>query len=176
MKRAMINIATKEIVQVVPHGGEFPIHPDYAWQDCPDECVAYAWGYDGAAFSPPAPLPLATIKAAKRKAINKARDAEEEAGFDYLGKRFDSDAQAIKRLYGAAMAAQAAMAGGVSGGDAMVTWTCADGSTIDLTYAQMATIPLAMAQVSGALHIKARALKTQADIAVDQAAIEAVVW
>lgn len=176
MKRALIHLATKEVVQVVSPGGEFPIHPDYAWLDCPDECIAYTWSYDVAAFSPPAPLPLATIKAAKRKAINKARDAEEEAGFDYLGKRFDSDAQAIKRLYGAAMAAQAAMAGGAAGGNFMVTWTCADGSTIDLSYAQMAAIPIAMAQVSGALHIKARGLKAQVDAAADHAAVAAVCW
>lgn len=174
MKRAMIHISTKEIVQVVPQGGEFPIHPDYAWVDCPDDCQEYAWVYDGVAFLPPPPPPLASIKAAKRKAINKARDAEEEAGFDYLGKRFDSDAQAIKRLYGAALAAMAEMAGGAAGNDFMVTWTCADDSTIDLSYSQVAAIPIVMFEVSNALQIDARNKKANVESAMTQKEINNV--
>lgn len=119
---------------------------------------------------------LDRAKLARRKLINAARDAEEAAGFAYLGKTFDADAQAIKRLYGAAMAAQAAIAGGATPTAVMVTWTCADGSTIDLTYQQVAAIPGVMAQVAAALHAKARTLKAQVDAATTIAEVEAIVW
>ncbi len=119
---------------------------------------------------------LDRAKLAKRNQINAARDAEEAAGFDYLGKRFDSNAQAIKRLYGAAMAAQAAMAGGVHPGDVMVTWTTADGSTIDLTYQQAAGVPVVMAQVATAMHVKAKTLKEQIEAAETVEDVEEVQW
>jgi hypothetical protein len=170
MKRALIHTATKKVVQVVSQGGEFPVHPDYAWLDCPDECMAYTWGYDGVAFSPPAPPPLASIKAAKRKAINAARDAEESAGFDYLGKRFDSDLQGIKRLYGAIMAAL------VAPGNFDVQWTTSDGSTITLNKGQLTALPLVMAAASNSLHAKARNLKAQINAAQSASEVDAVVW
>jgi hypothetical protein len=129
----------------------------------------------GAALTEP-PLTIGELKDIKRAEINLARDSEEAAGFDYLGKRLDSDAQAIKRLYGAAMAAQAAIAGGMPAGNFMVTWTCADGTTVDMTYAEAAAVPVTMAQVSGALHVKARTLKQQIDAATTEAQVEAITW
>ena len=119
---------------------------------------------------------LAKAKAAKRDQINRARDAEEAAGFDYLGKRFDSDAQAIKRLYGAAMAAQAAIAAGAVGTDQFVDWTCADGTVLTMTYAQAAGVIEAMAVVGNALHMKARELKAQVEAATTVDAVNAIQW
>lgn len=108
--------------------------------------------------------------------INEARDAEEAAGFDYLGNRFDSDEASIRRLYGAAMAAQAALAAGVPGTDPFLEWTCADGSVLPLTYEQAAAFPVAMAQTANTLHVKARALKAQIDAALTPEECEAVQW
>ncbi len=119
---------------------------------------------------------LSLAKVNKRAQINAARDDEEAGGFSYLGKRFDSDAQAIKRLYGAAMAAQAAIAGGMPPSATMVTWTTADGTTIDLTYADAAAVPVAMAQVAGALHAKVRTLKAQVEAAATVDEVNAIQW
>lgn len=145
-------------------------------------------GYEHIDWAQETPIPQAELDAAlssvslslakvnKRAQINAARDDEEAGGFSYLGKRFDSDAQAIKRLYGAAMAAQAAIAGGATPTDVMVTWTTADGTTIDLTYQQAAAVPVVMAQVAGGLHAKARTLKAQVDAATTVEQVEAIAW
>lgn len=119
---------------------------------------------------------LARAKEARCREINAARDAAEEAGFDYLGKRFDSDAQAIKRLYGASMTAQSALLGGVNPDDHFVMWTTADGSAEPLSYAQAAAIVPAMAVIGSTLHQRARALKLQVDAAATVEEVEAIVW
>ena len=119
---------------------------------------------------------LARAKLARRAEINRARDADENAGFTYLGKPFDSDALAIKRLYGAAMAAQAAIAAGVPPGDIFTDWTCADGSIQPLTYAQAAGVIEAMAVVGNALHIKARTLKAQIEASSTVEEVSAIQW
>lgn len=122
------------------------------------------------------PVSLDVAKSIQRRRINDARDAEEDAGFDYLGKRFDSNAQAIKRLYGAALAAQSALSAGAIPGDHFVDWTCADGSVKPLTYAEAAGLVVAMAPIGAALHGKAKALKAQIDAAASVAEVEAVKW
>lgn len=119
---------------------------------------------------------LDRAKSGKRAEINAARDAEESAGFDYLGKRFDSNAQAIKRLYGAAMAAQAAIASGAVATDSFVDWTCADGTVLTMTYAQAAGVIEAMAVVGNALHMKARDLKAQVEAAATVEEVNAIQW
>lgn len=119
---------------------------------------------------------LDRAKLAKRAEINRARDAAEAAGFTYLGKPFDSNAQAIKRLYGAAMAAQSAIAGGAVATDPFVDWTCADGTVLTMTYAQTAGVIAAMASVGNALHIKARTLKAQIEAATTVEEVSAIQW
>ena len=153
--------------QVALVGGETYWHIDWG-QEAP---IAQAELY---AAMPT--VALSKAKLAKRKQINAARDAEEAAGFDYLGKRFDSDAQAIKRLYGAAMAAQAAIAAGAVGTDQFVDWTCADGTVLTMTYAQAAGVIEAMAVVGNALHMKARELKAQVEAATTVDAVNAIQW
>lgn len=145
-------------------------------------------GYEHIDWAQETPIPQAELDAAlssvslslakvnKRAQINAARDAEEATGFDYLGKRFDSDAQAIKRLYGAAMAAQSAIAGGAVATDPFVDWTCADGTVLTMTYAQTAGVIAAMASVGNALHIKARTLKAQIEAAETVEDVEEVQW
>lgn len=122
------------------------------------------------------PVDLAAAKAIQRRRINAARDAAEDAGFDYLGKRFDSNAQSIKRLYGAAMAAQSALSAGAIPGDHFVDWTCADGSVKPLTYAEAAGLVVAMAPIGAALHAKAKALKAQVEAATTVEQVGAIQW
>lgn len=123
------------------------------------------------------PTPIEEAKQKAKKAINSQRDAAELSGFSYLGKQFDSDPRSIMRLYGAALAAQAALlSNAVLPKDKFVTWTCADNTTVDITYEEAIAIPLAMAQVSNMLHIKARTLKDQINSAKDTIEVGAVKW
>lgn len=104
----------------------------------------------------------------KRAAINAERDRREAGGFEYLGKRFDSDGEkSVPRILGAVVTAQAAM---LTGGTFTVTWTCADNSTIDLTEQQLLGLAAALAAHSDALHQTARALKAAVDAALEAGA------
>lgn len=120
--------------------------------------------------------PLDIVKATKKLEINQVRDQLEASGFSYLNKVFDSDAQSIKRLYGAAMAAQVAVSGGAIPTDVFVTWTTADGSTVDMTYQDAIMLPVVMAAVGNQLHTQARDLKAQVDAATTVEGVVGIVW
>ena len=154
----------------------FPVSPEMQWVDCQNDCQAHQWKFENGVCNPPQSPTLAETQASKRKAINQSRDAEEGSTFTYLTKTLDADAQAIKRLYGAALAAQAAIGAGATPTAKFVDWTCSDGSLLPLTYAQAAALPVTMAQVAGTLHAKARTLKAQVDAATTIAEVEAVTW
>ena len=115
-------------------------------------------------------LNLAAAKAQARDVITTARNNEERNGFFAYGKLFDSDSLAIQRISVAAQAAQ------VVGETFSIEWTCADNSGITLDYAQMLSLPLLMAQAANVLHVKARDLKAQIDVAITLEEIEAITW
>ena len=100
---------------------------------------------------------LAELKEQKRIEINRARDAEEQGGFEYLGKVFDSDQVSCIRMSSAAQAMQFAP------DNATITWTTQDNSTIDLNKSQLMGLVVALAQHSNECHQKATALKAQID-------------
>jgi len=114
-------------------------------------------------------IDLADAKTMKWEEIKKARDAEELSGFDYLGKRFDSDSAAIRRISIAVQAAQVAP-------EFSIEWTCQDSSTITLNKSQMVQIPITMALRGDAIHQKARAIKTQIELAGTVEEVEAIRW
>lgn len=151
----------------------FPVAAGFRWVDCPKGASPETHHFNGDAIVPRPDL-LTRARAEKRTEINAARDAAEAAGFDYQGKRFDTDPQAIKRIYGAALAAMAAMAKNAKPNAPFLTWTCSDGSTIDLTYSQVAELPVVMADKANSLHVKARALKQRVDAENDVKAIKAI--
>lgn len=123
------------------------------------------------------PSPIEEAKQKAKKVINSQRDVAELSGFSYLGKQFDSDPRSIMRLYGAALAAQAALLSNtVSPKDKFLTWTCADNTTVDITYEEAIALPLQMAQVSNALHIKARGLKEQIDTSINPTDVDNIKW
>ena len=116
-------------------------------------------GYDGKYyFESQCPEPsLTELKEAKREEINSARDAEEQGGFLYKGKVFDSDPISCIRISSAAQAMQmATMAEEVP----TITWTCQDNSTIDLTAAELMGLVVALAEWSNTCHQKATQIKT----------------
>jgi hypothetical protein len=112
---------------------------------------------------------LDECKATQKEKIRQARNKQELAGFDYLGKRFDSDEDAMRRIATAVQAAQAYPA-------FSVVWTCQDNTTIELTAEQMCYMPVVMAAYGNSLHQRATALKAQIDACTTNAEVEAVVW
>jgi hypothetical protein len=125
---------------------------------------------DNAPVTIGAPPPtLEETKLKKWEEIKKARDGEELSGFDYLGKRFDSDSAAIRRISIAVQAAQVAP-------EFSIEWTCQGSSTITLNKSQMVQIPITMALRGDAIHQKARALKTQIELAGTVEEVEAISW
>ena len=113
---------------------------------------------------------LDELKLAKRAEINRARDAAEQGGFEYLGKTFDSDQISAQRI---SMAAQA-MALAPEG--TTITWTCQDNSTIDLTAQELVGLVVALAEWSNTCHQKATALKAQIDAAKTAEELEKITW
>lgn len=107
MKRALIHTATNQIVQVEPQGGDFPVHGDYAWVDCPDNAVAYTWTHAAGTFSPPPPPSLESIKAAKLKRITADRDAACFADVQAFGRPWQADSRSQQMLASAILLAQA---------------------------------------------------------------------
>lgn len=125
------------------------------------------------AYIKPVELVLQQAKTARKAAINDARDAAELEPFTYLGKQFDADALAVKRITLAVQAAQSAV---LAKQTYNLTWTCADNTTLDLTETQIVTMPIAMAIKGNEIHTKARTLKAAIDAATTVEEIDSITW
>lgn len=132
-------------------------------------------GYDGRYyFASQCPeQPLEELKLAKRAEINKARDAAEQGGFEYMGKVFDSDEISCIRMTCAAQAMQLSV---MSEETPTITWTCQDNSTIDLTAQELMGLVVALAEWSNRCHEKATTLKTQVEAATTVEELDNIVW
>ena len=115
-------------------------------------------------------LNLSTAKAQAKDRITTARNRAVASGFTAFGKVFDSDSTAVQRI---SVGVQAANAVGES---FTVEWTCADNSTITLDYAMMQALPAFMADVANTLHVKARTLKDQIDLATTLEEVQTITW
>lgn len=107
---------------------------------------------------------LASMRMRLKAVLNAERDRREEAGFNYLGKVFDSDNRSVQRITVAVQAAQAALA---VGAPFSVVWTTQDNTTITLDATQMAGAPAALAQYANTLHNYATARKAEVDAAAE---------
>lgn len=125
-----------------------------------------------AADAPPVRT-LDEVKADKRQQINGARDTAEQSGFDYLGKRLDSDQVSVARITVVVQAAQVAIA---AGQPFEVTWTAQDNSHLVMDAQQVVGMPIALATNANTLHQRAAQLKAQIDAATTIAEVEAVNW
>ena len=114
--------------------------------------------------------PLEELKKAKREEINQARDAEEQGGFSYMGKVFDSDQVSCIRMMGASQALANAPA------ETTITWTCQDNSTINLNGTEFAGLVVALATHSNTCHQKATELKAQIEKATSAEELEEIKW
>lgn len=134
----------------------------------------YIRGEDGKPVKRPAYVPtLEELKVAKWDEIKAERDRRERLPLDYLTKQFDFDDISSQRLQWAIDAARSAL---FLGETFVITWTCYDNSTIDLTAEQVIGIPIAVAQRTDSLHQTARALREQIEVAETVEALEAIVW
>ena len=129
-------------------------------------------GYDGNWYlSGYAPIqPLDIIKAQKIQEINFARDKEEQSGFEYLGKVFDSDSISCLRISCAAQSISLAPTGTI------ITWTCQDNSTINLDKEKLAGLIIALANHSNQCHQKASVLKQAINTSTTKEEIAKINW
>lgn len=119
--------------------------------------------------------PLDDLKAEKRVEINKARDAAEQGGFEYMDKIFDSDSVSCQRI---ACAAQSMAIIEVQEGEPepVIVWTCQDNTTIPLTASQLQGLVVALAMHSNACHQRASELKAQVEAAETAEELEKIRW
>lgn len=115
---------------------------------------------------------LDELKLAKRAEINRARDAAEQGGFEYMGKIFDSDQVSCQRI----STATQAMSLMPASDENKITWTCQDNSTIELTAAELSGLVVALAAWSNTCHQKATTLKAQIDAAETAEELENITW
>ena len=113
---------------------------------------------------------LEELKHAKRIEINQARDKEEQRGFEYLGKRFDSDSISCLRISCAAQSISLAPQGST------ITWTCQDNSTIELDVEKLTGLVMALANHSNLCHQKASELKKLIASATTKEKLETITW
>lgn len=119
--------------------------------------------------------PLDHLKTKKKEEINQARDKAEQGGFEYMGKVFDSDQISCQRISTATQALQL-MNLSESGSIPVITWTCADNTTIDLTASDLAGLVIALMEHSNSCHQKATELKEQIEKATTEEELNAISW
>jgi len=116
------------------------------------------------------PRTLDDVKADKKEEINRRRDIEEKSGFMFMGKMFDSDSLAVKRI---GIVFQAAL---VADDTFTIDWTTQDGSVMSLSKANVMMLPATMAMVANNLHVKGRTLKAQVEAATTAEEVDAISW
>lgn len=116
----------------------------------------------------PAPLVAEAAKAVAN-AVNTVRNEKEAGGFNYMGKRIDSDSAAVRRI---TMAGVAALAAKAAAQPFSVEWTCADNSTLVLDADGMIGMVAAATQAGAAVHAVAKAKKEAAKNAVTPADVQ----
>lgn len=121
-----------------------------------------------------APKPsLAELKAAKHAEINEERDKQEQSGFEYLGRIFDSDQISCIRILGASVSAQTAIAAKTP---FTITWTAQDNSTVELNAEQLLGLTVVLAQHSNMCHERGKELKGYLDAAQTPEEVAAITW
>lgn len=113
-------------------------------------------------------IPLADLKAVLIDRINTQRDTLETQGFDYSGKRFQSDERSAARIANAALTAQTV------GATFTVDWAAEDNTTLTLDAAGMLGMQAALTQRAATLHYYGRTLKAQVDASTTASELAAI--
>ena len=122
--------------------------------------------------TPPQPT-LEQFKESKRLQMKMQRDTLELSGFPYLGKVFDSDDKAFKRL---SIAIQAATTSITTGNKISFEWTTADNTNITLNEEELMGLPVALAMYANELHERYRELNVAIDSCASKEELEAIQW
>lgn len=167
MKRALIDYQNT-VVQVEPLGGDFAVASDFHWRDCPDECVAYVWTWDGNTFAPPPGPSLDSVRALKLAQITKDRDAACFADATALGHLWQADSRSQQMLASAILLAQA-------GVYTPTVWRDANNVDVPIAnVAQLVAIAGAMAAQTQAAYAQSWARKQALEAATTVEQIEGV--
>lgn len=110
-------------------------------------------------------------KEALHQRVNQMRDTKETQGFEYLGRRFQSDERSVARIYGAVQTAQAALA---SGQPFEIEWAAEDNSIVPLDAQAALGMGVALAMNANRLHQHGRTLKAQIDASATPAELDAI--
>lgn len=102
--------------------------------------------------------------------IKAIRDSKETSGCPFKGSVIDSDERSVTKINTAVQSAQ------VYGEGFSIDWTMQDNSVMTLSYADMLSVPLALAAWSNYLHQHARQVRVQIDAAEGVADIMAIGW
>ncbi len=141
--------------------------PQY-WVECPDDCVAYAWTFDGTSFSPPPPVAISTLKAAKVKEIERTRNNASVANVIVHGRPWQADATSQQLLASAILLAQV-------GAYTPTEWRDADNNNMPITsLAQLVAIAGAIAYQTGVAYASSWARKAALESAATIEEIESI--
>ena len=102
------------------------------------------------------PSDLNAVKAIALATISAWKRASQDGGFDYRGKRFDSDARSVQAISSAVQMAQIGIAGGH---EVTVPWVTADNSTLELDATGLVGLGVAGFQHFATCHAQALAHK-----------------
>ncbi len=82
-----------QIVQIVPDGQDFAVHPSLEWQNDPTDAVTLDYSWDGMNFVAPPPLILADVQADAKTAITALKEQKKE--LPLLSEGFQVDANSL---------------------------------------------------------------------------------
>lgn len=122
-------------------------------------------------FTPP--IPLIDLKTKKWIEIKKIRDIKERSPLLYIDKLFDFDSLSSERLTWLISSARTAITLEIP---FQVDWTTFDNSIVQLSATDIIGIPLAVAQRSNELHVKARGYSDRINSATTIEELESIAW
>ncbi len=162
----ILNEQTKEVWVMDAHSDE-----DWALENgYSAELYEVETGYDGSIYLKGyAPTkPIKEVKEEKISEINAERDRLELAGFYYNNYKYDSDMTSTIRINLAKSTAETILNNQLLQGvdlsdEYYVTWTTQNNSTVDLTYAQMIELSIALTAHGSIIHQLASEMKTEVE-------------
>lgn len=130
--------------------------PDDAPTDMPGVLAVLTEAEHEAAYLQEMQTRLESARAQALADVAAERNRRETGGFEYLGKRIQSDPRSAQRIALAAQAAQAAVDDGTA---FAIDWTCEDNTALPLNAHEMIGMSIALVRYADALHRHARKLK-----------------
>lgn len=173
MKKALIELVSSRLCDIVPAGSEFPVAPGLQWVDVPDDTTPATHEWNGTAVVAKPAKTLVELKADKWAMIKRARTQAEQAPFTWDGSTFDGDRESQARIQGAVLMALLAIQ---AGQPFAIDWTLADDSVRTLSASDMLAVGQALAARVNVTHQTGRVKREAIAGATDLPAVAAVSW